>query len=143
MSIDSIVSSNALPNGSQGPSSDLGKDDFLKLMLIQMRNQDPLNPMDNQAMLSQMAQFTSLEQMSNLNDSFSSTASVQGSMHATQLLGKEIQIVDPNSPPDQPGTITSQVKSVRFSDQGPVMTLASGHVATIDQILNVAEPTEQ
>lgn len=47
----------------------LGKDGFLKLFMEQLKNQDPLEPMDNSQMLSQMAQFTSVEQLTSLGDS--------------------------------------------------------------------------
>jgi len=45
----------------------LGKDDFLKMLVTQLRNQDPLKPMDDTAFVAQMAQFSSLEQMQNMN----------------------------------------------------------------------------
>lgn len=55
--------------GYQAPAKreELGKDAFLKLLITQMQYQDPLNPMDNQQFMAQMAQFSSLEQMQNLN----------------------------------------------------------------------------
>lgn len=46
----------------------LGKDEFLKLLVAQMKNQDPMNPMDGQQMAAQLAQFTSVEQLINAND---------------------------------------------------------------------------
>ena len=49
---------------------ELDKDAFLRLLVLQMQNQDPLEPMDNADMLAQLAQFSALEQMNNLNDSF-------------------------------------------------------------------------
>ncbi|MGE5591737.1 MAG: flagellar hook assembly protein FlgD [Bacillota bacterium] len=55
--------------GYQPPAKrqELDKDAFLKLLVTQMQYQDPLNPMDNQQFMAQMAQFSALEQMQNLN----------------------------------------------------------------------------
>jgi len=55
------------------PGGALGKDEFLKLLLTQMQNQDPLNPMDNTEMIAQLAQFSALEQMQNLNEQVSAS----------------------------------------------------------------------
>ncbi len=142
MSIDAIVSSNQLPAAAGTSGEVLGKDDFLNLMLIQMRNQDPLNPMDNQAMLSQMAQFSSLEQMSNLNDTIAGQQASDTFMQATGLLGKQVTIWDPNSSPDQPSTLTSKVSAVRFTESGPQVTLENGLVGSIDQLLQVEESVQ-
>ena len=64
--VDPITSSsvNAATTTAQGKSS-LGKDDFMKLMISQLKNQDPLNPMDGTEFSAQLAQFSSLEQLSN------------------------------------------------------------------------------
>jgi flagellar basal-body rod modification protein FlgD len=62
----------------------LGKDDFLKLLVSQLQNQDPLNPMDGTQFASQLAQFTSVEQLANIN------TTLQSSMDASKLLNQSI-----------------------------------------------------
>lgn len=61
------------PSAGTKKTSDLNKDTFLKLLITQMQNQDPLNPMEDREFIAQMAQFTSLEQMQNLNENLNTT----------------------------------------------------------------------
>lgn len=91
-------SSTTVQNTGTGKSV-LGKDDFMKLMISQMKNQDPLNPMDGTQFSAQLAQFSSLEQLTNMNDSLEKsiqanyllTQSVNNTMSAS-LIGKEIKL---------------------------------------------------
>jgi len=69
---------------STAPKSALGKDDFLKLLVSQLQNQDPMNPMDGTQFASQLAQFSSVEQLSNIN------TTLQASMNASSLLNQSI-----------------------------------------------------
>ena len=73
-------------------SNELGKDDFLKLLITQLLNQDPTNPMENTEFISQMAQFSSLEQMTNMSTSFSKMASFINSSEAASTLGKTVEL---------------------------------------------------
>ena len=72
----------------------LGRDDFLKLFLAQMNHQDPLNPMDTSQFSSQLAQFSTLEQLYNVNDNLQSIESIQkgdSKYQTLDMIGKEVQ----------------------------------------------------
>ena len=71
-------------------SQELGKDDFLKLLLTQLSNQDPTSPMENTEFIAQMAQFSSLEQMTNMSTEFAKLANMLNSNEAVSLLGKNV-----------------------------------------------------
>lgn len=71
---------------------DLGKDDFLKLLITQLSNQDPTSPMENTEFIAQMAQFSSLEQMTNMNQEFAKMNSMLVSSQAVGTIGKTVDI---------------------------------------------------
>jgi flagellar basal-body rod modification protein FlgD len=76
-------------------SNVLGKDDFLRLYMAQLRNQDPLNPMSNTDLAAQMAQFSSLEQLQNANkllEQMAAQSSGGGAASASALLGKTVTV---------------------------------------------------
>lgn len=78
-------------------SPELGKDAFLQLLVLQMQNQDPLSPVDNQQMLAQLAQFSALEAMTNLNDNFETLSGNVDQLNfisASQLLGHTVRGID-------------------------------------------------
>ncbi len=71
----------------------LGKNDFLRLLLTQMQNQDPLSPVDNKEMLAQLAQFSSLEQMQGVSDRLDTLLLAQSStnqLSTTSLVGRNV-----------------------------------------------------
>lgn len=99
MSVESIL-------GAEGASQtqyagiagqELGKDEFLRLLLMQLQMQDPLEPMDNQQMIAQLAQFSSLEQMENMNKALGNSlemdlllGQVLNNTLSTTLIGKTV-----------------------------------------------------
>ena len=80
-------------------SQSLGKDDFLKLLVTQLSHQDPMSPMDDTTFVAQMAQFSSLEQMQNMNTSTQIT-------QATSFIGKQVTWAD-DSGVEQSGVVSS------------------------------------
>jgi flagellar basal-body rod modification protein FlgD len=71
----------------------LGKDAFLKLLVVQLQNQDPLNPLDDKEFIAQLAQFSSLEQMTNISDgikSLTDKTAQQDMLSAVNYIGKDV-----------------------------------------------------
>ena len=73
---------------------DLGKDDFMKLMLAQLQHQDPLKPMDDQAFIAQTAQFNALDEMTKLNKTLSAVLDSQQLASASGMIGKTVSATD-------------------------------------------------
>ena len=104
--INPSTSSGTLMNAAQG--NVMGKDDFLNLLITQLQNQDPLNPTDSTEFTAQLAQFSSLEQLGNVNDNLIELNNFQASINNSQavaLIGK---------------SITATGNSIRLSADGPV-----------------------
>src|SRR3954469_21403343 len=68
----------------------LGKDDFLKLMVAQMKNQDPMNPADDKDNIAQMAQFSSLEQITNLATAVQDLSNRMSLTQTVRLVGHDV-----------------------------------------------------
>src|SRR5690606_20910180 len=83
----------------------LGKDDFLKILMVQLQNQDPSNPMQDQEFIAQMATFSTLEQITNMNSSIKDLVATQQQSYLvsfTEFIGKEVKWhkVEESSDPD-------------------------------------------
>jgi len=100
MNISSITNPKNKPSQTgDGSRAQLGKDDFLQLLTMQLRYQDPLNPLENTEFIAQMAQFTSLEQLQNINQTLTTTQNKDGNLQTafannlvTSLVGKDVEV---------------------------------------------------
>jgi flagellar basal-body rod modification protein FlgD len=87
-----VPSTTPATTGTPGlPGSNLGKQDFLKLLMAQLQNQDPLKPMDDSQMIAQMAQFSALESTQNLTNVIQQSSNMQTVIQAGALIGKYIE----------------------------------------------------
>lgn len=109
--------------GTTDQPSGLGKDDFLKLLAAQMQYQNPMDPMDNTEFVSQMANFSSLEQITNLATAQQNLADTVGASQAISLIGHTVSYVG-----DDDTVRTGVVKSVQTAGGKPTLTIddASG-----------------
>lgn len=92
-SLDMQVSAfNASLNGTRISPQSLGKDDFLKILVTQLQHQDPTKPMEDREFIAQMAQFSSLEQMTNMNEQFTQLSATLKAAQAMSLIGREVEV---------------------------------------------------
>lgn len=82
-SVENVANANKRKTGDS-----LGKDDFLKLMIAQMQNQDPTAPMDNKDLATQTAQFTSVEQLTKISEQIAAMSQSLG--NSSSLIGKQV-----------------------------------------------------
>lgn len=119
MANDMVSTSNIWPNYSptnvqaaaKKPASALDKDAFFKILITQMTNQDPTQPLNDREMIAQMAQFTSVEQLMNINTLLTS---MQQSLGASSgLIGKQISWTKEGATPEEK---TGVVESIIVRD---------------------------
>lgn len=123
----------------------LGKDAFMKILISQLQNQDPTAPMDDKAFISQMAQFSSLEQMQNMTTAMTNLLSSQQEtqlMSYTNFIGKDIKWHEVTEKLDDKGkNITNEgsgtITELKFKDGEPIFILADGKELTSGNISSI------
>jgi flagellar basal-body rod modification protein FlgD len=105
-----------------GQQGKLGKQDFLKLLMAQLQNQDPMKPMDDTAMIAQMAQFSALEETQQLRQVLQQSSNTQTVNQAANMIGKYVQA-------DQ-----SDGSSVRGAVTGVTFTTSDGAVTPVIKV---------
>jgi flagellar basal-body rod modification protein FlgD len=113
------------------PQPELGKDDFLKLLITQLSHQDPTKPLEDREFVAQMAQFSTLEQMTNMNGELAKVLGLLARSQAVNLLGKTVEIAQGQ------GSITGRVQAVSGSQYPQV--LVDGRYYDANEIVSVKE----
>jgi flagellar basal-body rod modification protein FlgD len=116
-------------NSGTGSSNALGENDFLQLMMAQLQNQDPLSPSDPSQYMSELAQFTSLEQEMNISTTTAASATQQSNSGALALLGHTVSYTDSNG-----NALSGTVSKVDFSSSGPTLTIGGVSGITLSSI---------
>jgi len=113
---------------------ELGKDGFLRLLITQLRYQDPINPVKDQEFIAQLAQFSALEQMHNMSTQMERLADAQlqlgGIGQAVTLLGRTVVIFDPETA----GFITGRVEAVQLEDGTPMLVIGERRFSMWDVV---------
>ena len=113
------------------PSQSLGKDDFLKILLTQLAHQDPTAPMQDKEFIAQMAQFSSLEQMTSMAADFSRMANMLMATEASVALGKAVELNVGET------TVQGVIQAVTRDEMPQI--LVNGRFYNWDQVLMVYE----
>jgi flagellar basal-body rod modification protein FlgD len=138
-----VTKATASPDQVDNPNATMGKNDFLNMFITKLENQDPTSPVDDSTFTSDMAQFSSLEQMQNLNTTATDQATslanlntnivglmaMQNTTQAAGLIGKTVTVSTTVPATDGSGTtvagpdMTGPVSVVKFVDGQPVITV--------------------
>lgn len=113
------------PTNQRQVKSELGKDDFLKLLVTQMQYQDPLDPMDNTEFIAQTAQFTALEQMQNLNITANKS-------QAYSMIGKTVSALVYNESTNKYDEVVGTIDAVSVKNDEPYFTVNNKEIKFSD-----------
>ncbi|MFG1296618.1 MULTISPECIES: flagellar hook assembly protein FlgD [Xanthobacter] len=111
-------------SSSAASATSIDYDTFLQLLVAQLQNQDPTNPMDSTAYLSQLASFSQVEQQITTNSKLDAMLTSSALQSAESAIGKTLTSAD--------GSVSGTVASVQITSDGVVATLTSGKTVAIE-----------
>jgi len=110
--------------------------DYMKLLVTQLQNQNPLEPLDNKDMSAQLAQFSQLQQTENLNTSFSKVLESVQRSYASSLIGKEVSFKTQAADGDIE-TQTGEVEEVTIADDGAILLIVDGQQVKLADVTSI------
>lgn len=127
----SLMNTTVVATSGRTPSNELGRDAFLKLLVAQLRFQNPLSPTDPTEFMSQTAQFTMVEKLEELADQAKASSTAQKLATASSLMGREIGYQAPDG-----STARGTVTSARIDADGVRLRVGVTEVA-LDQVTSI------
>ncbi len=110
--------------------------DYMKLLIVQLQNQNPLEPLDNNEMASQLAQFSQLQQLESMNTSFAKVLTTTELTYANSLLGKEITFT-PETTTDGADITSGIVEQVYNNVDGEIFLRVGNLTLGLEDIISV------
>jgi len=141
MSVSAVNSSSstAAAAAAAAAKKTLGSEDFMKLLTVQMANQDPMSPMEDTAYIAQMAQFTSLNQTQTMVKEMGYLRSDMQLQSATSMIGRSVTVqTDKGTVTGIPTAVTADTSSVYLTIDGANYTYGS-----VIKVAPVATPTSE
>jgi flagellar basal-body rod modification protein FlgD len=111
----------------QADPQTMGKDTFLKLLVAQLKYQNPMEPVDSSQFMAQTAQFTMVEKLQAMAAQTDALVAGEASQRAAGLLGRQVTYLD-----DQGVEQTGVVTGTKFGTDGPVLRLGTTEIALTD-----------
>jgi flagellar basal-body rod modification protein FlgD len=124
-SVRSTSTNNTSTTSSLGEAAGLGKDDFMQLLIAQLKNQDPMKPMEDKEFITQLAQFSSLEATEKLNSQLEELLGSQSLVQAATLIGKQATAKLPTGE-----VLTGTISEVRMISGQPTAIINGQEVDT-------------
>ncbi|PZE22450.1 flagellar hook capping FlgD N-terminal domain-containing protein [Paenibacillus xerothermodurans] len=123
-----------ISNAGTGDKSQLGKDEFLKILITQLNHQDPMQPLQDKEFIAQMAQFTSVEQLSNMSTELKQLRQTLG--FASGIIGKQISWIVAGKNGEQDTTKSGMVESIVVKPDGQYAVVKDEQIA-LDRISKI------
>ncbi|NLL36939.1 MAG: flagellar hook assembly protein FlgD [Fretibacterium sp.] len=134
-----VLGGEELKSASRAVAKELDKDAFLRLLIAQLSNQDPLDPMEDREFIAQMAQFSTLEQITNMTRAMENLSGEQ-KYSAADYVGKYVSFVKGEDAEGLPQTVAARVLAVWFdSERGTTLETEKGKVL-LKEIEGVSGP---
>lgn len=128
------------------PNPNLGKDEFIKILMTQLQNQDPLNPMEDKDFIAQMATFSQLEQTMNMASSIDTLVQnqlVSPVIQYSHMIGKEVSYEMKDEETHEKEIVTATVVAVSQRDGWAILELDNGEKIYADGVLKVRDGSRE